>query len=107
MDRPPCTGLLAGLGGGLGRLGGRLVTHGDLKLLLSGEGGCELVGVLERPAKQRLAVGGPRPRCCRGGAELGRPGRSRPDQLLEAGQDAPLLGLLEPALGSSNDAACR
>jgi hypothetical protein len=42
--------LLSGLGGGLGRLGGGLLMHGRLELLLAGEGGGELVGVLERPA---------------------------------------------------------
>jgi hypothetical protein len=41
--------LLSGLGGGLGRLGGGLLMHGRLELLLAGEGGGELVGVLERP----------------------------------------------------------
>jgi hypothetical protein len=53
-------------------------------LLLAGQSGGELVGVLEPPAKQRLAVGGPRPRCCCGGAELGRPGRRGLDELPEA-----------------------
>jgi hypothetical protein len=52
--------LLSGLGGRLGRLGGGLLAHGRLELLLAGQGGGQLVGVLERPANQRLAVGGSR-----------------------------------------------
>src|SRR5215217_2292680 len=90
---------LAGLGGRLGRLRGGLLVQGRLELLLAGHCGRELVSVVERPANQRPAVGGPRPRGSRGGAQLGHPGRSALDQLLKAGQDAPLLALLQPALG--------
>jgi hypothetical protein len=53
--------------------------QGRLELLLAGHCGRELVSVVERPANQRLAVGGPRPRCGRGGAQLGHPGRSSLD----------------------------
>jgi hypothetical protein len=70
---------LAGLGGRLGRLRGGLLVQGRLELLLAGHCGRELVSVVERPANQRLAVGGPRPRCGRGGAQLGHPGRSSLD----------------------------
>jgi hypothetical protein len=98
-NRPPAHGCLPGLGRGLGRLRGRLIAHGCLNLLLASQGGHELVGVLERPANQRLGISGPRPRGGPCGAQFGRPGRSAVDQLLEAGQDAPLLALLQPALG--------
>jgi hypothetical protein len=83
------------LGGVAGRLG--LGAHGRLDLLLAGQCGSQRVGVLERPAEQGLAVGGARPG--RGGerAQFGRPGGSGLHQLLERGEDAPLLALLQPA----------
>jgi hypothetical protein len=93
-----------GLGGCLGR-GVGLGAHQRVELLLPLERRLELVGVLKRAAEQRLAVGSPCALGRRGLAQLGGLGGRLVDQLLEGGNDPPLLALLQPALGDLDGGA--